>query len=73
MELALQVAHGRIQRQARLGMQKVRDLLLGAGILGALAVERHLVGTAQRGANVLVGLGGVGDVVGLGKDGIRQL
>ena len=54
-------------------MQKVRDLLLGAGVLGALAVERHLVGTAQRGANVLVGLGGVGDVVGLGKDGIRQL
>ena len=54
-------------------MQKVRDLLLGAGVLGALAVERHLVGTAQRGANVLISLGGVGNVVGLGKDGIRQL
>ena len=52
-------------------MQKVRNLFFGTGVLGALAVERYLVGTAQRGANVLIGLGGVGDVIGLGKDGVR--
>ena len=54
-------------------MQKVRNLFFGAGVLGALAVKRHLVGTAQRGANALIGLGGVSNVVGLGKDGVRQL
>ena len=73
LELALQVAHSRVKRHARLQVQKVCNLLFGTGVVGALAVERHLVGTAQRGANVLVGLSRVGNVVGLGKDGICQL